>query len=219
MFRFLLRVLLFLASGFMVIFFPFIALIRGAVYLHEEYGLWAWVSLLGGMVASALVLFIYLVVILGRFTGRLGSFRTLRRRYWLALALILVYVIPAVSMISNRNTKHDEVRKEFRSLHPILRVGISTLVLLDRSLLITDANRVPEDYRKMGLPTKSASLHYKQSDGFSHAVDLRTRERTAVHNWLVKNYFKLMGFNTLRHIGTADHLHVSLMSHDRPGGI
>lgn len=85
--------------------------------------------------------------------------------------------------------------------------------------MVTDADRQPEDYGKMGLPTKSHSLHYRQSSGYAHAVDLRTLRRGALRNALVAAYFRLMGFNTLRHMGSADHLHVSLKSHERPGGI
>jgi len=31
---------------------------------------------------------------------------------------------------------------------------MSTLVYVDKKLIITDASREPEDYKKMGLPTK-----------------------------------------------------------------
>ena len=84
---------------------------------------------------------------------------------------------------------------------------------------MTDANRVPEDYRKMGLKSKKRSLHYKQKNGFVHAMDIRTNGRGEVRNFLLKTYFQLMGFNVLRHGGTGDHLHVSLHSHDNPGAI
>jgi hypothetical protein len=139
--------------------------------------------------------------------------------YWIALILVLTYCFPALLFLSNTNSKHTEVQKEFTSLHPILRLGISTVVQLDKGLIVTDSNRIPEDYRKMGLPTKSHSLHFKQSDGFSHAIDIRVKGRSEVRNWLLERYFRMMGFNTLRHFGTADHLHVSLLSHDRPHGI
>ena len=52
-----------------------------------------------------------------------------------------------------------------------------------------------------------------------HAVDLRTKGKSELRNKLVSWYFRMMGFNTLRHVGTADHLHVSISSHDRPRGI
>jgi hypothetical protein len=62
----------------------------------------------------------------------------------------------------------------------------------------------------MGLPVHDSSLHYAQPDGYVHAVDLRTIGRREVKNRLVQLYFALMGFATLRHVGTADHLHVEL---------
>ena len=202
-----------------ILVLPFIVLIRGAVYLHVNYGLYAWFSLVGGIILSAIILFIYFIFIQGYFTGRLGNFKSLKRRYWLALVLMLVYCLPGVLFLSAANAKHDQVQKEFTSLHPILRLGVSTIIFIDNGLVITDAKRQPEDYKKMGLKTKKHSLHYKQSDGFAHAIDIRVNNRSMFRNWLLKNYFHCMGFNTFRHVGTADHLHVSLYSHDRPGGI
>ncbi|MEO1257328.1 MAG: hypothetical protein AAFZ15_00975 [Bacteroidota bacterium] len=208
-----------LIKALLVLILPFVVLIRGAVFFHERYELYAWFSLLGGVVFSALVLTIYFVFIHGYFTGRVGNFKRLKRKYWLALILVLVYCLPGVLFLSAANAKHKQVQNEFTSLHPILRLGISTVIFIDNDLLVTDANRRPEDYRKMGLKKKNHSLHYAQSDGFAHAVDIRVNGRSNVRNWLLKTYFQAMGFNTLRHVGTADHLHVSLMSHDRPGGI
>ncbi|HEX9348927.1 MAG TPA: hypothetical protein VF919_15245, partial [Gemmatimonadales bacterium] len=77
-------------------------------------------------------------------------------------------------------------------------------------ILITDAGRVPEDYGRMGLPANSRTRHYKQKDGWVHAVDLRTTGRGVIKNRGVQFYFWLMGFDTRRHVGTADHLHVEL---------
>ena len=118
--------------------------------------------------------------------------------------------------MSGENFKSEGIKNEIRKVHPILRLSLSTLIHLDSGLIITDADRQPEDYKKMGLPSKSHSLHYKQSNGYAHAIDLRTRGRGEFRNFLIKSYFQLMGFNTLRHGGTGDHLHVSLISHDRP---
>jgi hypothetical protein len=39
---------------------------------------------------------------------------------------------------------------------------------------------------------------------------VRTNGRSKATNLLVELYFILMGFETLRHVGTADHLHVAL---------
>lgn len=202
-----------------VLILPFVVLIRGAVQLHEQYALFAWLSLAGGILLSAIILLLYFIFGQTYLTGRLGTFKSIKRKYWLALALILVYCAPGLLFLSAANAKHPEVQTEFTSLHPILRLGISTVIFIDNDLILTDAKRQPEDYQSMGLKTKKQSLHYKQQDGYSHAVDIRVNDRSMIRNWLLEHYFKAMGFNTLRHVGTADHLHVSLMSHDRPGGI
>ncbi len=198
---------------------PFIILIRGAVYLHEEHYFLPWFAIICGVLMSALVLCIYIFFIHGKFNGQVGGLQTMKFSYWIGLILVAVYCTPAILLLSKSNSKHAEVQKEFTSLHPILRLGISTVIHLDKSLILTDANRIPEDYRKMGLKTKIHSLHYKQSNGFAHAVDIRVKGRSEIRNWLLEKYFQMMGFNTLRHVGTDDHLHVSLMSHDRPLGI
>ena len=198
---------------------PFILLIRGSVFLHEQYGLFSWLSLVGGIGMCALVMVLYFSVFYGRITGRLGSFGAIKRRALIAFICVLFYSLNGILFISSGNMKNEALHKEVSQLHPILRLSISTLIYIDKDLIITDAARVPEDYRKMGLPTKNHSLHYKQSDGYSHAIDLRTNGRSSVRNFLIRTYFWLMGFNTLRHVGTDDHLHISLMSHDRPGAI
>ena len=89
-------------------------------------------------------------------------------------------------------------------------VALSTIVLVDPDLVVTDMGRVPESYRRMGLPVNHRTKHYRQSDGWVHAVDLRTRGRGEIRNRVVQLYFWSMGFSTLRHVGTADHLHVQL---------
>jgi len=62
----------------------------------------------------------------------------------------------------------------------------------------------------MGLPPNDGSLHYVQRDGYAHAADLRTAGRGLAENRLIQLYFWSMGFGTLRHVGTGDHLHVEL---------
>ncbi|HMC55073.1 MAG TPA: hypothetical protein VKH19_07895, partial [Gemmatimonadaceae bacterium] len=90
----------------------------------------------------------------------------------------------------------------------------STVILFDDDLVITDARRVAADYPRMGLPVNDRTMHYGQSDGWVHAVDLRTRGHNEIANRLVQFYFWSMGFSTLRHVGTADHLHVQLRPAD-----
>ena len=73
-----------------------------------------------------------------------------------------------------------------------------------------DMSRELDDYARMGLPPLDNSLHFPQSSGYVHAVDLRTVGRPAWKNWTTVVYFRVLGFRTLRHVGSADHLHVSL---------
>lgn len=203
----------------LLLVFPFILLIRGAVYFHIQHAMSPWTSILGGIVMCAIALFLYFSFFYGRFTGKLGRMDALRRRAIIAFLIVVLYAMQGILFLSTDNMKSDDIKSEMSSVHPILRLSVSTLTYLDPELIITDANRQPEDYRKMGLKQKSHSLHYKQSNGYAHALDLRTKNRSIWRNAATKWYFNLMGFNTLRHVGTADHLHISLKSQDRPGAI
>lgn len=96
-------------------------------------------------------------------------------------------------------------------MHPILRVAISTVTIADGDLVITDIERIPSDYNTMGVPVNPNSMHYRQENtGYVHAVDLRTRNRGMIRNYMLQFSLEVMGFETLRHVGTTDHLHVSL---------
>ena len=94
---------------------------------------------------------------------------------------------------------------------PILRVAVSTLLLADREGVLTGTGRTVEDYDRWGLPVNESSLHLPQEDGYVYAVDIRTAGRPEWQNRCVELYFRTMGFETLRHVGTADHLHVNLV--------
>lgn len=199
--------------------FPFILLIRGSVFFHSNYEWMPWLSVIGGVGVTAVVLMIYMVFLQGSFTGKIGSMKSAKRKIIFAVILVLGYSAHALFYFSDANAKSKNVQNEFTSLHPILRLSTSTILFLDGKLIMTDANRVPEDYKKMGLKSKRRSLHYKQSDGYVHALDIRTKGRSEVRNFLMKTYFQLMGFNVLRHGGTGDHLHISLKSFDSPRAI
>ena len=178
------------------------------MYLSFEAG--PWLSVAGGAVVSAIFLTICLTVIYKWAAGRVGSFKAFKWRAYLSLMLVLGFCFYSLIFLSENNAKGKPVVEEFKSLHPVLRVGISTTILADRSLLITDASRVPEDYDEMGLRRNVQSLHYIQPDGFVHAVDIRTNGRSDGRNQLLQATFRLMGFKTLRHVGTSDHLHIAL---------
>ena len=200
----------------LILILPFITLIRGAVFLHNTYALHPWLSVLLASGGTLLLLTLYFSFIAKKIKGRRSSRKEIKRRALFAGILIFLFCLKALIFLSIDNVKHHEVQQEFLSLHPILRLSVSTLIFIDKDMIITDASRLPEDYRKMGLASKKNSLHYIQEDGFVHAIDIRTNTRSEIRNKLIKWYFSAMGFNTLRHGGTADHLHVSLKSHHRP---
>jgi len=162
------------------------------------------------------LLFLYFTIFYSHYSGRFGSMQGAKLRLLAAFLITILYATHGIFYISTGNLKNQEVKSEINKVHPILRLSISTIVILDSDLIITDGKRVPEDYKKMGLKEKKHSLHYRQSNGYAHALDLRTNNRSEIRNTLLRTYFRLMGFSTLRHVGTDDHLHISLMSHDRP---
>ncbi len=196
---------------------PFILLIRVAVWFHEQYHVFAWMSIIFGALFTAAVLFLYVSYLQHHLIKKTFTPKILQRNYAVALAIVMIYCANGVWSISAANVKETAVKAEFRSLHPILRLSISTLVLLEKDLILTDAERKPEDYQQLGLGSKRHSLHYKQSSGYAHAVDIRTKGHGWMRNKLIQSYFQLMGFNTLMHKGTAEHLHVSLSSVDTEG--
>jgi len=199
---------------------PFIALIRGSVFFHEHYQLHPYLSLLSGAAITFLILFIYFTVLYGFIFGRAKlSKKSLKMKAIFASLIMFSFLGYALFYLSNTNAKTDQVQEEFTSLHPIVRISVGTILLVDRDMLITDMSRAKEDYKRMGLKTLNNSLHYPQKDGYVHAMDLRTNGRSEFRNWLLKTYFDLMGFNTLRHVGAGDHLHVSLSIHENPNAI
>jgi len=199
----------------LIILVPFVLLIRLAVYLHTSSNLSPWLCILASVLMTILVIFIYLTIIHSYISDH-DNIYNFRRRIIVSIVIVSLYAIHGLFYIKSENMKSKDLRKEIHKVHPVLRLAASTLIHLDKELIITDSDRLPEDYKKMGLKSIKNSLHYTQSTGYSHALDLRTRNRPAWKNMLVQSYFYVMGFQTLRHTGTADHLHVSLMSHDRP---
>ena len=200
----------FAASAFILGALPFFVLIRGAVYLHAQRGVSAWLALLGGILVTAAIVTAYGVRLAGKVKGG-PPIRAVALRF--ALPLVAFYAAYCLLYLSTTNFKSPEQRTYYRAIHPLLRVALATVVLFDRDVVITDVARKPEDYTRMGLPVNHGSLHLPQPDGYVRAVDLRTTGRGWLRNTMAVVYFRVMGFSTLRHVGTADHLHVAL-----PGG-
>jgi hypothetical protein len=186
---------------------PFLVLVRGSVFFYAYRGWPGWLALTAAGAATLFIITAYGAWLARRFTGRARLSSVVK---WVALPLVVGYCGHSLLYLSRAHVKADAVRQEYGATHPLLRLALSTVMLANHDLLITDLARVPVDYPRMGLPVNDGTLHYRQPDGWAHAVDLRTNGRGEIANRLVQLYFHLMGFRTLRHIGTADHLHVEL---------
>jgi hypothetical protein len=193
---------------------PFFTLIRTSVVLFHGYGLSGWLALAGGALATVALLTLYLVMVSFRMGGKGRVPRVLRRG---AALLVTAYCVYALIYLSGANAKTDEIRATYSDLHPIMRVAVSTLLLVDREGVLTDTGRTEGDYERWGMDVNQSSLHYPQEDGFVHAVDVRTVGRPEWQNQAVAIYFRFLGFHTLRHVGTADHLHVALPTRPSSG--
>jgi hypothetical protein len=189
-----------------IIALPFIVLVRGAVFFYEHGQVPTWLALLVAGPLTVGLVTVYASRLSRALTGRT---RALVLAKWVALPLVVFYCGYSLLYLSRVNAK-PEVRAYYTSVHPLIRLALSTWILVDPDIVVTDMRRAREDYPRLRLPVNETSLHYRQADGWVHAVDLRTAGRGGLRNLLVRAYFWAMGFDTLRHVGTADHLHVEL---------
>ncbi|MGD2152360.1 MAG: hypothetical protein PVG79_03775 [Gemmatimonadales bacterium] len=185
---------------------PFYLLVGSSVLFYRVYGVPTWPALLAGVLLTVLVLLVYSAWITKRVSGKVKMPGFLPKAL---LAVVGAYCLYALIYISSMNVKGG-IGDTYHSLHPLLRLATSTFILVDSDLVVTDMERQPEDYARMRLPRYEQSLHFEQADGYAHAVDLRTLGRSGWRNFFMQAYFRAMGFRTVRHVGTADHLHVSL---------
>jgi len=185
---------------------PFFVLVRASVYAYGR-GAAPWLAILVGALLTMGVVTLYGIWLSRRFHGQARLAVVAR---WIGVPMVAAWCVYATFYLARVNAKSDDVHRYFTTVHPILRVALSTVILVDADLVITDMARVPGDYRRMGLRVNERTKHFVQPDGWVHAVDLRTREHSEIANRLVQLYFWSMGFSTLRHVGTADHLHVQL---------
>lgn len=194
-----------IAGGLFLLSSP-ILLVKGALWLHLNESFNAYISLAAAtgacIVLSALVVGIFLAI-----TTRKAYLKT---SFKLISFAWLVVLMPLMLWSGLAGSKDNDTASEYQSAHPLLKMAVSTYALFDRDVIMTDISRTPEDYQKMGLSEARYSKHFEQTDGYVHAVDLRTINRPEWQNKVAEMSFNFMGFNTLRHVGTADHLHVSI---------
>jgi hypothetical protein len=189
-----------------VIALPFVVYVRASVFLYDS-GASVWVAIAG---AAGLTTALVLTYAAGLARHLHGRARVRSMLQGIALPIVAAWCLSSLFVLARVNAKSDEVRGYFLSVHPILRVALSTVILVDPGLVITDMARKPRDYARMGLRVNDKSMHYEQPDGWVHAVDLRTKSNSETRNGAVQLYFEVMGFSTLRHVGTTDHLHVQM---------
>ena len=185
---------------------PVIALVGVAVELYAR-GHGTTTSVGGGAAAALAILTIAGASISRKLTGQ-ARFSTLLR--WVALPAVAAWCGYALFHFERANAKTAEVRSAYTSLHPILRLAVSTAILADGELVVTDASRTAADYRRMRLPVFDRTMHYRQANGWVHAIDVRTIGHGEARNTLLAWYFRAVGLRVVRHVGTADHLHVEL---------
>lgn len=190
-----------------LVFTPFFILIRMSVYLNLNQDWNAWMALGGGMGATILFLSLFFL-----FLFRKVKNRTLFYKVTLLSMTVLVgsFTIYGVGYLKSANAKTEAIREVYNTLHPILRIAVASTTLAEHNLVITDISRTKEDYIEMGLSPRESSYHYMQPTGYVHAVDLRTIGHSELRNVTLKWALTLMGLQTIRHVGTADHLHVAL---------
>ena len=196
-------ILLIIALGII----PFFILIRTSIFLNLAKDWNAWAALIAGIIASTSLLGIYVL-----FLFRKVKNKKLLAQFGLGGVAVLVggFCIYGLMYLSSVNAKSEDVREVYRSLHPILRVSVATATLAEKDLVITDIRRTEEDYVSWGLTPLESSLHYEQKNGFVHAIDLRTIGHSEFRNKILEWSLRTMGLQVIRHVGTADHLHVAL---------
>ena len=203
---FLIR-LIFVVIGVLL---PFWAMVRMALIAVIEWSWSPWLAMLLGVTVSAFMLWIYSIALFSTVFKSIPGPKFFTRTFWGMLVVCLCYTLPATLFLSAEHAKHDEVQTEFRDLHPILRLSVSSMAIFDAGMIVTDASRNLSDYADMGLKENSYSQHLIQDDGYAHAIDIRTHGRSEVINFFVRWSFEGMGFETLRHTGTEDHLHIGM---------
>lgn len=141
-------------------------------------------------------------------TGRRARFTVILR--WVGIPVVVLWSAYSLFYLSQANAKTPGVRAAYTSLHPVLRLAVSSAIVADGDLVVTDAKRSAADYRRMNLPVFERTMHYPQPDSWVHAIDVRTIGHNGVRNFALAWYFRAVGLRVVRHVGTADHLHVEL---------
>lgn len=204
------RIVFLIIRLILLLVFPFFIFIKSAIHVHTNYEVAPIISILFAVLILACTLFLYVTVMYKLIFKKMGSAGLLKHKLIFTLLVVIGFAFHLLFFISNSNLKNKELQNEYTQLHPILRLATSLLVKIDKNIVVTDAARKLKDYESMGISPNQRSLHMLQKDSYAYALDLRTRNRTEFQILLMQMYYKLLGFKVIRHVGTADHLHISL---------
>ena len=185
----------------------FAILVRGSVFSYDTWAFGASLSLVSAVLMTVpLLLLGARVIIRGR--GIVRRFQLMLIRG--AIMIAFIYIGYAVLYVASTNAVPDEIREEYQTIHPLLRLAASPVIVFDPSAFRHPDGSVLEDYRLMGLSANEANLHFVQKDDLIHSLDLVTDNRSEWRNRAIELGFWAFGFHSLRHRGVGDHLHVSL---------
>ena len=185
----------------------FAILVRGSVFSYDTWAFGASLSLVSAVLMTVpLLLLGAWVIIRGR--GIIRGFQLMLIRG--AIMIAFIYIGYAVLYVASTNAVPDEIREEYQTIHPLLRLAASPVIVFDPSAFRHPDGSVLEDYRLMGLSANEANLHFVQKDDLIHSLDLVTDNRSEWRNRAIELGFWAFGFHSLRHRGLGDHLHVSL---------
>ena len=185
----------------------FAILVRGSVFSYDTWAFGASLSLVSAVLMTVpLLLLGARVIIRGR--GIVRRFQLMLIRG--AIMIAFIYIGYAVLYVASTNAVPDEIREEYQTIHPLLRLAASPVIVFDPSAFRHPDGSVLEDYRLMGLSANEANLHFVQKDDLIHSLDLVTDNRSEWRNRAIELGFWALGFHSLRHRGVGDHLHVSL---------
>jgi hypothetical protein len=185
----------------------FAILVRGSVFSYDTWAFGASLSLVSAVLMTVpLLLLGARAIIRGR--GIVRRFQLMLIRG--AIMIAFIYIGYAVLYVASTNAVPDEIREEYQTIHPLLRLAASPVIVFDPSAFRHPDGSVLEDYRLMGLSANEANLHFVQKDDLIHSLDLVTDNRSEWRNRAIELGFWAFGFHSLRHRGLGDHLHVSL---------
>src|SRR5438034_1798175 len=149
------------AEARLIIALPFAVLVRGSVFFYEHGGTPVWLSLLTAAILTGGVITVYAVWIARKFMRRGvrgGRALVMPLAKWVALPLVLFYCSYSLLYLASVNAKSAPVRAYYGSVHPLLRLALSTAIHVDRDILMTDTVHFQEEYDKVVLKDNNSPV-------------------------------------------------------------